>query len=74
MSYKILSASQADDILNTEVEYTINGQKLTVLVAHFRPTSEAEITVGIQNRELSEKAKLDAQAAIQALIPQIEIG
>lgn len=43
----------------TEVEYDFGGTKVTVEVAHFKPTSEADIQLGISNREVSERRAFD---------------
>lgn len=44
-------------IVTTTVEYDINGESVIVDIPHFNPQSEADITLGITNREISERRK-----------------
>lgn len=43
----------------TKIEYDINGTKVEIEVAHFNPQSENDILLGIENRAVSEKLKLE---------------
>ena len=45
-------------IVTTTVEYDINGEFVIVDIPHFNPQSEADITLGITNREITEERKL----------------
>lgn len=57
MSYTIKSRREQITVI-TEVEYNINGTIVTVDVSHFMPSNEAEIILGIENREVSETNNL----------------
>jgi len=46
-------------LVTTTVEYDIDGQIIVVEVNHFNPESEADIELGIQNREITERRKLE---------------
>jgi hypothetical protein len=63
MSYRILSersefSAREEETIFTMVEYDIDGTIIEVEVAHFMPQSRADIILGIENREVSEKVKL----------------
>lgn len=57
MSYKILS-TRSEETVFTTVEYNLDGEVVVVEVAHFMPESEEDIRIGIENREVTERAKL----------------
>jgi hypothetical protein len=42
----------------TTVEYDFDGTLLTVEIPHFMPADEAYITLGIENRAITEQRKL----------------
>ena len=48
-------------IVTTKVEYDIDGESVIVDIPHFNPQSEADITLGISNREVSERKKLGVE-------------
>lgn len=73
MSYKIISQEQKEDILYTKVEYTFSdGSTGEFNIPHFRPETEADVLAGIENRELSEQAKLDAIEQVTEVAKEIE--
>jgi hypothetical protein len=73
MSYKIISTRVDNDTLWTTVEYTYkDATKATVEVAHFMPTDKAAVTLGIENREISEQRKVDAKATNETIKTAIE--
>jgi hypothetical protein len=74
MTYKILSTKQIDEILFTTVEYSFDGNVVTVEVAHYMPKSEETIKQNIINRASTEVAKIEAAAAITTLVESIVIG
>jgi hypothetical protein len=57
MSFTILSR-RAEQTVFTTVEYTFDNQTVTVEIPHFMPASEEDIIKGIENREVTERAKL----------------
>ena len=60
--YKILSTSVNVETLITEVEYTFKGNsKQVISVPHFQPQNKRDVIIGIENRAISEQAKLDAE-------------
>lgn len=61
MSYVILKSEQRAETIVTTVVFTIDGVQLSPIeIPHFMPESKDSIIQGIENRELSEKKKLDA--------------
>jgi len=74
MTYKILSSRPVGEIIYTEVEYNFDGEKVTVDIHHERPQSQIDIDLGIANRAVTEKKKIDEIKRISALSPTIEIG
>lgn len=44
----------------TTIEYDFDGIKVTVEVPHFMPQSEDDIILGINNRGVSERRKLES--------------
>ena len=44
-------------IVTTTVEYFINDEIVIVDIPHFNPQSDEDITIGISNREVSERRK-----------------
>jgi hypothetical protein len=46
-------------LVNTEVEYTIDGNIIVVEVNHFNPQSEDDIELGINNMGVTQKRKLE---------------
>lgn len=71
ISYKILSVRQDSETVTASVEYTIDGTVVNVDVPIFMPKSKEDIITGITNRGISEKAKLDAIALAETIVPQI---
>lgn len=57
MNYTILSRRTEETVFTT-VEYDFDGEKVVVEVAHFMPQSEDDITLGIENRAVTEQQKL----------------
>ena len=74
MEYKITNTRQVDETLFTEVEYVINGETVTVEVAHFMPKSKEEVLQNIVNRYSSEKVKLEAKAVIPTFLDELPIN
>jgi hypothetical protein len=73
MSYRIIKAEVNGDTINTDVEYTLaDGSTQTVTVSHFRPHAVEDVVTGIENREASEQASLDAKVANSFLLPKIQ--
>lgn len=61
MSYQIISKEVNGETINTVVVFTINGKELEpISIAHFMPQSKEEIIQGIENREISEKRRIEA--------------
>ena len=48
-------------IVTTTVEYYINYNIVIVEIPHFNPQSDEDITIGISNREVSERKKLGVE-------------
>jgi len=48
-------------IVITKVEYYINDEIVIVEIPHFNPQSDEDITLGITNREVSERKKLGVE-------------
>lgn len=48
-------------IVTTTVEYFINDDIVIVDIPHFNPQSNEDITIGISNREVSERKKLGVE-------------
>jgi hypothetical protein len=64
MSYTILNRTETIQVVEyktvvTTVEYNIDGEILTIDVPHFMPSSEDDIILGIENREITERNKLN---------------
>lgn len=59
MNYKIL-ARRSEETVFTTVEYDFDGEIVTVEVAHFMPQSEEDITLGIENRAVSEQRRMQS--------------
>lgn len=57
MKHKILNRTTYITV-NTEVEYDFNGIKVIIEIPHFNPQSEDDITLGIENRAVTEQEKL----------------
>jgi hypothetical protein len=51
----------ANKIVTTTVEYYINYNIVIVEIPHFNPQSDEDITIGITNREVSERKKLGVE-------------
>lgn len=50
--------------ITTRVVYTLNdGTEKEVLVPHFNPKSEADITRGLENRAVTEQRQYDEEQA-----------
>jgi hypothetical protein len=50
---------QEQFIVFTLVEYIIEGQTITVEIPHFMPPSEEYIILGIENRGVTERLKME---------------
>jgi len=74
MKYKVLSVEAQGENVVTTVEYDFDGTKVTASVQHFHPQTADDITLGIENRAMSEKAKLDAIQKVQEIAPLITTG
>ena len=48
-------------IVTTTVEFYINDEIVIVEIPHFNPQSDDDITIGITNREVSERKKLGVE-------------
>lgn len=48
-------------IVTTTVEFYINDDIVIVDIPHFNPQSDDDITIGITNREVSERKKLGVE-------------
>lgn len=46
-------------LVTTTVEYDLDGEIIIVDVNHFNPQSQDDIELGIQNREVTERRKLE---------------
>jgi hypothetical protein len=44
-------------LVKTLIEYDIEGDVFQIEIPHFNPQSEADITLGINNREVTERRK-----------------
>jgi len=52
----ILSPSVDNNIVITEVEYTFDdNDPIIISISHFKPESDDDILIGIQNRAISER-------------------
>jgi len=59
MSHKILNTRE-DITKTTTVEFTFaNGSKKILDVPHFNPKDDADIELGLSNREISEQRAID---------------
>jgi hypothetical protein len=58
----------------TEVEYDLDGEKVTASVTHFQPDSKEYVLQSIVNRGMSEESMLRASAKCAEIVPQIETG
>lgn len=75
MKYKILNSSQNEETVTVRVEYTLeDNSTLTLDVPIFMPQTVDDITTGIENRAMSEQAKLDATKVAKELMSQIPTG
>ena len=74
MKYKIIEATQNEDTINTKVEFDFDGVLSVLNVPHFRPQSVNDVASGIENRSMSEFAKLVAVNACKDIVGQIEIN
>lgn len=63
--------SLGSDTVFTEVEYNIEGNIITVDVAHFNPQNDMDIILGIENRYITEMYKIfpDRMPPIPVFIP-----
>ena len=61
MSYKILS-TRIDTTKTTETEFTFKDwEKKIISVPHFNAKDDAEIELGLSNREISEQRYIDEE-------------
>ena len=62
MTYTILSTTVENEILKTNVQFTLNdGTIITTDIPHFTPATASEVLDNIDNRELTEQNKYDAE-------------
>lgn len=62
MSYIIKNTEVLEETLSTDVEYTFNnGETILVRVVHFMPESMDSVIQNIEQREISEQTRLDAE-------------
>lgn len=54
----VIMPARDETTVFTKVEYDFNGVKVVVDIPHFMPRSEDDITLGINNREVTELRKL----------------
>jgi len=71
MSYIIKETTQNEDTITTLVEYTIGDNVFEVSIPHFRPQSAQDVITGIENREASEQAKLDAIVVAESVLAEL---
>lgn len=65
MSFRVREEKLDGDVLETVVEYTLrDGTKMVVSVFHPDANDRAAVGKGIQNRELTEQARADAEDAL----------
>lgn len=58
--------------INTDVEYTMNdGSKLLCRVSHFMPQSKEEVIQNIEQRQISEQARIDAQIINEQIVEEL---
>lgn len=57
MSY-VITERRSDITVTTTVEYTFGETVVVVDIPHFNPADEAAIILGIENRAITEQAKL----------------
>ena len=75
MKYTINTTSQSDETLNVNVTYTMNdGSELILDVPIFAPQNADDVTTGIENRALSEQAKIDRTKVVENIIDEIPVG
>jgi len=55
----VIMPARDETTVFTKVEYNFDGPIVVVEVAHFMPRSEADITLGINNRGVTERRKLE---------------
>ena len=55
----VIMPARDEKTIFTKVEYDFDGIVVVVDVAHFMPQSEDDITLGINNRGVSERRKLE---------------
>lgn len=74
MTYKIISTRQVEETLFTTVEYNLGGTIRTIEIAHFMPDSAETIEQNIVNRAQTEITRIQAEEAIQSILPQIVLN
>jgi beta-phosphoglucomutase-like phosphatase (HAD superfamily) len=62
MPYVETSRRTDGDFVFTTIQYDFDGVIVETEIAHFQPQSEADITLGIENREVTERSKLTGGA------------
>lgn len=72
-TYKIIKATEkSEDTLWADVVYTDGAKTIEARVAVFQPKSSNDVHTAIKNRYVSEKRKLDAEAEIDVLKPNVD--
>lgn len=74
MTYVILESRQAGATLITKVQYNFNEVSRIVDVSHFKPSSQEEVEQNIVNNSATVLAEMEAESAIQQLIPNLPIN
>ena len=74
MDYKIVSASQNEQVIVLEVEYNLVSTSMTTSVSVFTPATLDDIHNACVNRGISEQMRIDSIAQVSELFPTIVIG
>ena len=75
MNYEIKKATTLDDgTVNTLVDYEIDGEIVSVMVAHFQPKTKEDIILGIENRAFTERKNLQAKDVGINVIDTLELN
>lgn len=66
MAYKILNRTETTQVVEYKtvvitVEYDIDGTLVVTDIAHFQPSNEEDIILGIENREVTERERLNGE-------------
>ena len=74
MTYKILSTRIVGETVFTEVEYEIEGQTLTIDVAHYAPDSQSAVLQGVINRAMSEHRRIQNIALAANVMAELSVS